>query len=205
MEVTKEQYEKATALIAQFISNSKKYKYNYRGFITAYLIEKLVLIIGFLLEFVYYILKESGIIDFKLPRNLVRPQTFDLEGRVIFKGNIKDIHPRGRGYQLLFPNNKRRIINVNKNPMASHQFSITNQSLFFDQFQSILILVFISVLSMIEIFIVMVALAWSISSSRGNVYFIGGILALVLFSLRKAHCSLFSCSAKYLRAICQSL
>lgn len=114
LEVTKEQYEKATALIAQFISNSKKYKYNYRGLYHGLFNREACSDYRFLCsEFVYYILKESGIIDFKLPRNLVRPQTFlDLEGRVIFKGNIKDIHPRGRGYQLLFLNNKRRIINM---------------------------------------------------------------------------------------------
>lgn len=42
-------------------------------------------------EFVYYILKESGIVDLKVPRNLVRPQSLlALESNIVFKGNLKD-------------------------------------------------------------------------------------------------------------------
>lgn len=114
LEVTREQYEKATALIGQFITNSKQYKYNYWGLYHGLFNREACYDYRFLCsEFVYHILKESGIIDFNLPRNLVRPQTFlDLEGRIVFKGNIKDINTRGRGYKLILPRNDRRAINM---------------------------------------------------------------------------------------------
>jgi hypothetical protein len=45
-------------------------------------------------EFVYYVLKESGISDLKIPRNLVRPQNLlDIEGKVVFRGNLKEYRP----------------------------------------------------------------------------------------------------------------
>jgi hypothetical protein len=46
-------------------------------------------------EFVYHILKESGIADFKISKNLVRPQNLvDIEGRIVYKGNLKEIKSR---------------------------------------------------------------------------------------------------------------
>lgn len=43
-------------------------------------------------EFVYHILKESGIANLGISRNLVRPQSLlNIEGKMIYKGNLKEI------------------------------------------------------------------------------------------------------------------
>lgn len=93
VEVLKEQYEKAKALLGHFISNSGSYKYNYKGLLHS-LFNKPVCSDGRFLcsEFVYHILKESGIADLKVSRNLVRPQSLlKIEGKLIYKGNLKEI------------------------------------------------------------------------------------------------------------------
>lgn len=42
-------------------------------------------------EFVYYLLKECGIANLNKAPNLVRPQDLlNIEGRVVFKGNLKN-------------------------------------------------------------------------------------------------------------------
>lgn len=93
VEVSREQHEKAKALLEHFITNSKLYKYNYKGLLHSLLNKPACSEDRFLCsEFVYHILNESGIADFKISRNLVRPQSLlKLEGRMIFKGNLKDI------------------------------------------------------------------------------------------------------------------
>ncbi len=45
-------------------------------------------------EFVYYILNESGIIDFNISRNLVKPQDFlKVDGKIVYQGNLREIRP----------------------------------------------------------------------------------------------------------------
>lgn len=94
VEVSQQQYEKAKELVEHFIRNSNSYKYNYLGLIyclmnkTAYRDDKFLCS-----EFVYYILKESGIADLKMPRNLVRPQSLLNIGKVIYNGNLKEFKP----------------------------------------------------------------------------------------------------------------
>ncbi|MPW25384.1 hypothetical protein GC105_06245 [Alkalibaculum sp. M08DMB] len=92
IEVTKEQYEKACALVDHFITNDKIYKYNYMGLIFN-LLNKATFNNRFLCsEFVYHILKESDIIDFNVPKNLVRPMNFaSMQGKVIYRGEINNL------------------------------------------------------------------------------------------------------------------
>lgn len=93
LELSKWQYEKVKALLNHFISNSDIYKYNYKGLVHSLLNKEVCSENRFLCsEFVYHILKESGIADFKISRNLVRPESFlNIEGRMIYKGNLKEI------------------------------------------------------------------------------------------------------------------
>lgn len=93
IEVSKQQYEKVKKLLDHFISNSELYKYNYKGLIHNLLQKPICTENRFLCsEFVYYILKEGGVADLKMSRNLVRPQTLmEIEGRMIYKGNLKEI------------------------------------------------------------------------------------------------------------------
>ena len=94
IEVTQQQYENARQLLNHFLSNRELYKYNYMGLLHS------LFNIGtchenrFLCsEFVYYILKEIGIVDLKMPRNLVRPQNLlVLESNVIYVGNLKQLN-----------------------------------------------------------------------------------------------------------------
>lgn len=91
LQVTEEQYNKVNMLLDQFICNSEYYKYNYLGLINNLRHKEVCYANRFLCsEFVYYILNESGIVDFKKPRNLVRPEDFlKLEGKIVFEGDIK--------------------------------------------------------------------------------------------------------------------
>lgn len=91
IEVTQAQYEKAQQLVSHFISHRDHYKYNYRGLLHSFFNIAACQEDRFLCsEFVYHILKESGIVDLKMPRNLVRPQSFmALESELIYKGNLK--------------------------------------------------------------------------------------------------------------------
>ena len=91
VEVSKEQYEKAKTLLDHFILNGERYKYNYRGLVDHLLKRDVCRKDRFLCsEFVYHILSESGIIDAKMPRNLVRPQDLlRVKGRTIYKGDLK--------------------------------------------------------------------------------------------------------------------
>lgn len=101
VEVSSQQYEKAKSLVDHFISNSNIYKYNYKGLVHSFLNKAVCSDNRFLCsEFVYHILKESGVVDLKISRNLVRPQSLlNIEGRMIYKGNLKDIKlPENKSY-----------------------------------------------------------------------------------------------------------
>lgn len=91
--VSKEQYDKAKFLLDDFILNSDMYKYNYKGLLYSLVEKSSYQDDRFLCsEFVYHILYESYIVDFKVSRNLVRPQNLlDIKGEVIYEGNLKDI------------------------------------------------------------------------------------------------------------------
>ena len=93
LQVSKQQYEDAKELLEQFISNSNLYKYNYMGLLCCLFNKSVCYDYRFLCsEFVYYILKESGIVDLKKSRNLVRPENLlDIEGKIIYKGDLKKI------------------------------------------------------------------------------------------------------------------
>jgi len=91
IEVSKEQHEKVANLLDHFISNGNLYKYNYKGLFNGLLNQEVCYENRFLCsEFVYYILKESGIRDLKISRNLVRPQSLiELDSNIVYKGNLK--------------------------------------------------------------------------------------------------------------------
>lgn len=93
VEASEQQYEKAKSLIAHFVSNSNRYKYNYMGLYYSLFNKASHDEHRFLCsEFVYYILNESGIADFKISRNLVRPQNLlKIKSSIIYKGNLKDV------------------------------------------------------------------------------------------------------------------
>jgi hypothetical protein len=93
IEVSKQQYGNAERLIDHFICNRDLYKYNYRGLLHSLINKEQCNDNRFLCsEFVYYILNESDIADFKIPRNLVRPQNLlALESKRIYKGNLKKL------------------------------------------------------------------------------------------------------------------
>lgn len=95
LQVTEEQYNKVKRLLDQFIYNQQYYKYNYLGLINNLRNKEVYYDNRFLCsEFVYYILKESGIIDFKKARNLVRPEDFlKLKGEIIFEGDLRTLKP----------------------------------------------------------------------------------------------------------------
>ena len=73
-----------------FISNDKLYKYNFKDYCNC--LANLHVSTDFCaLEFVYHIIKESGITDCGKPRNLVRPQDlYNINGNIIYKGNLRD-------------------------------------------------------------------------------------------------------------------
>lgn len=100
IEVSKEQYEKATQLVNNFIENSNKYKYNYIGLIHNLLNKEVCYENRFLCsEFVYHILNQSSILDFNMSRNLVKPATLlNSKGNMIFKGNLKELKGSSVGY-----------------------------------------------------------------------------------------------------------
>ncbi len=94
VEVSKEQYEKAKELLDQFKSNKDFYKYNYMGLVNSLLNKEGYYDNRFLCsEFVYYVLNSSGVADFKIARNLVRPINFlNLNSKVAYKGDLKEIN-----------------------------------------------------------------------------------------------------------------
>lgn len=95
VEVTPQQYAKAKELLNDFILHSDRYKYNYRGLLHSLTDKPTCKEDRFLCsEFVYHVLKESGIMDLQISRNLVRPQDLlQAEGRIIYKGDLKELKP----------------------------------------------------------------------------------------------------------------
>ena len=96
VKVTALQYKKVKVLPDHFITYRYLYKYNYMGLLYNFLQKTVCYDHRFLCsEFVYHVLKESGIVDFRVPRNLVRPQNLlDINGQVVYKGNLNDIRPQ---------------------------------------------------------------------------------------------------------------
>jgi hypothetical protein len=90
--VSDTQYRSAAALINSFILNSHIYGYNYFGLIgnlcgrsrsrnTRF----------FCSEFVYYVLRKSGVCNLGKPQGLVCPQDLlAIKGSVIFRGDLKE-------------------------------------------------------------------------------------------------------------------
>lgn len=105
LQVTENQYNKVYNLLNQFICNSKCYKYNYLGLINNLRNKEVCYEYRFLCsEFVYHVLKESGIADFKKARNLVKPIDFlNLEGEVIFEGDLRTLNLGAPGKRFAFP------------------------------------------------------------------------------------------------------
>lgn len=102
IEVTKQQYQHVESMINHFIENKDLYKYNYPGLIYGLFNKETHYEHRFLCsEFVYYLLNESSIVDFHLPRNLIRPQNLlDLHGTIIYEGNLKEIEFENNSYPL---------------------------------------------------------------------------------------------------------
>lgn len=93
VEVSEDQYERVIALLEHFISNKGFYKYNYKGLLYGLFNKEAYCDDRFLCsEFVYYLLNESGIVDFRISRNLVRPQNLlHLKSKIIYEGDLKDV------------------------------------------------------------------------------------------------------------------
>ncbi|MGI6733036.1 MAG: hypothetical protein ACOX4J_02500 [Anaerovoracaceae bacterium] len=100
VQVTAQQHKKAQALLSHFIANRYLYKYNYMGLFYGFFQKTVCRDHRFLCsEFVYYVLKESGIVDFRISRNLVRPQNLlEVKGEIIYKGNLNDLRPKFTSY-----------------------------------------------------------------------------------------------------------
>lgn len=103
VKVTELQYGKAKDVLDDFINNSEIYKYNYLGLVFNFLQRESNNENKFICsEFVYHILKESGIFDINISRNLVRPETFraNLQKQIIYEGNLKKLS-RGSHYKYM--------------------------------------------------------------------------------------------------------
>jgi hypothetical protein len=88
--VTPGQYDAICSMIELFLLDSHRYGYNTLG-----LAKNLIGLPGennarfFCSEFVYYVLRESGVCDLGVSRGGVRPQMLlNVDGRVIFDGNL---------------------------------------------------------------------------------------------------------------------
>lgn len=93
LEVTEDQYRQARSLIQQFIANRGRYKYNCRGLVYGLLNKPTKRDDRFLCsQFVYHVLHDSGIVDFGVPANLVKPVDFlKLPVRVVYQGDLKQL------------------------------------------------------------------------------------------------------------------
>jgi hypothetical protein len=106
--VTEAQYESVTSQLEAFLLDGHLYGYNYLGLVgnlwgISHPIEKRF----FCSEFVYHVLRESGICNFKKSPGLVCPQDLmNLQGRVIFQGNLKEypmVAPVAFRFPHIFP------------------------------------------------------------------------------------------------------
>ncbi len=91
VDVTEEQYQRAELLLEHFMDNKDVLKYNYKGLVYNLFEQEVYCENRFLCsEFVYYIIKESGITDLHKPANLIRPQNLlDVNGDVVYAGDLK--------------------------------------------------------------------------------------------------------------------
>lgn len=95
--VTEEQFLRAKTLLDNFILNSQIYKYHYLGLVYNFLQKEANNENRFICsEFVYHILKESGIFNINISSNLVRPETLraNLRNNIIYEGNLKNPNRR---------------------------------------------------------------------------------------------------------------
>ena len=94
IEVSKKQYMHAKYLLKHFISQRNSYKYNYKGLLYNLLQKESCCRSRFLCsEFVYFFLQECGITDFKISRNLVRPQSLlQIKASIVYQGNLKQFN-----------------------------------------------------------------------------------------------------------------
>ncbi|MGL4875934.1 MAG: hypothetical protein ACRC30_14940 [Clostridium sp.] len=92
LEVSKEQYRKFRSLFQEYIDNRHRYKYNTRGLFYGLLNKEKDIQDRFLCsEFVYHLLKESNILDWDKPPNLIRPQDLTkLRGNNLYEGDLKE-------------------------------------------------------------------------------------------------------------------
>lgn len=89
--VSEKQYENAQELVNHFRCNRRLYKYNYKGLLhSLFHVESYEEDRFLCSEFVYYVLKESDIVDLQISRNLVRPHDLmSLQGDITYKGNLR--------------------------------------------------------------------------------------------------------------------
>lgn len=89
--VTAAEYERATAIVEDFLRNNHRYGYNYMGLMNGLLgVENHTPNRFLCSEFVYHVLHSCGICDFGVSRNLVRPQDLlKADGTVLYKGDLK--------------------------------------------------------------------------------------------------------------------
>lgn len=99
IEVSREQYYRVKELIEYFVAKRKALKYNYKGLIQGLLNREACYEDRFLCsEFVYFVLKESDVLDLQRARNLVRPQDLyetmiNDYGRLVYEGDLKELNP----------------------------------------------------------------------------------------------------------------
>ena len=95
VEVTAAQYHRVKGHLEDFVDHKEKYKYNYMGLLHSFQKKSHSYEDRFLCsEFVYHILKESDVLDLKIPRNLVRPEHFKALGwPVFYLGDLKILNP----------------------------------------------------------------------------------------------------------------
>jgi hypothetical protein len=93
IEVSPENYAEARELVEQFIMNRERYKYNVRGLFYGLLNKPTTRSDRFLCsQFVYFVLNESGIVEFHTPANLVRPVDFlALNAHIVYEGDLKQL------------------------------------------------------------------------------------------------------------------
>ncbi len=91
IDVSNADYLAVRRIIDHFIANQTEYKYNFIGlFYGLFKIPAETKNKFLCSQFVYYVLNESGIIEFNKSANLVRPVDFlSLNGNIIFQGNLK--------------------------------------------------------------------------------------------------------------------
>lgn len=124
IDVTTDQYNAAARLVGDFLLNNHLYGYNYFGLMkqtvgrTHYSEHRF-----FCSEFVYYILRECGIIARPIPRGHVRPQDFLWVGEPVFQGDLREFQKQVRG-------NEQNLVTGNEGalPKASNVVRFPSRS-----------------------------------------------------------------------------